>query len=220
VVKKGSIKIVLAEDHAMFRQALASMLNFETHFNVVGEVGNGRELMTILKSVEPDILLMDIEMPVMNGHEAFHLIRKKHPDLRIIIVSMYDDDGLVSEFISAGARAYLTKDTPIDQLFAAINKVYNEGFYFNDKTSKALVTGMRKEKNNNSVFDELSLTKREIDVLKTICAGKTNVEISKMLNISASTVDFHRKNIYKKTKCNNVADVIKYAIKHGFLNVG
>ncbi|HLP13391.1 MAG TPA: response regulator transcription factor [Flavobacteriales bacterium] len=218
-MKGKKIKIVLAEDHELMRRALISLLEEDNSIQVVGEAGNGKELLVLLKTVKPDIVLLDIEMPVMNGREALLLIKKKHPEVNVIILSMYDETSLVSDFIANGANAFLSKSASTDTLFKAIKAVKNSGSYFDNSISKSVLKTLLRKNGVNPHFGEQALSEREVDVLKQLCNGKTNKEIATLFSVSASTIDFHRTNIYRKTKSCNVTDLVKYAIKNAFINL-
>lgn len=218
-MKTKKIEIIIAEDHVMVRRSLISLIEEQKDLNVTGEAGDGKQLLELLKKSNPDIILMDIEMPVMNGVETLKLVRKKHPNLNIIMLSMFDEITLMSECMSIGAKGFIPKCCSIEVLFEAIRKVYSEGYFFSDKISRALISDVQREKKINPVFKELALSDREIEILKHICEGKTNKEISKNLHITTSTVGFHRGNIYQKTKSNNIVELIKYSIRNGFVSI-
>jgi DNA-binding NarL/FixJ family response regulator len=208
---------MLAEDHSVVRQALVNLLKTDSNISIIGEAENGKMLLELLKRDLPDLILLDIEMPVMNGYETLQIISKKFPDVYVVILSMHDNIAIMTDLISKGAKAYLSKCCDMDSLFDAIYSVKREGFYFNKSVSRALLEGYLKEKNINPIFKEISLSCREKEVLAELCEGKTNKEIACKLNITASTVDFHRGRIYKKTNSKNLAGIVKYALKHGLI---
>ncbi|HEY1039070.1 MAG TPA: response regulator transcription factor [Bacteroidia bacterium] len=213
------ITIAIAEDQTLVRKALISLLEENNQVRCIAEAGNGRELLDLLKTQQPHIVLLDIDMPVMNGRQTLELIKKRFPGVKVIMLSIYNDQNYISEFMAMGANAYLPKNSDVEVLMEAIQTVKEKGIYISPAVSNALLNGLRQEKNINPLFDELSLTARETDILKIICEGKTNKEIAEQLHISASTVDFHRGNIYTKTKSKNVTDLVKYAIKNGIITV-
>jgi DNA-binding NarL/FixJ family response regulator len=218
-LKTKKTKIVLAEDHELMRRALVSLLEENSRIEVVGEAVNGKELLALLKTVKPDIILLDVEMPVMNGREALVHIKKKYPETGVIILSMYDETSLVSDLLANGANAFLSKGASTETMFKAIEAVKNTGFYFDKTISKSVLKSFLRKKGINPHFDEQALSKREIEVMRELCNGKTNKEIAGLFSISASTIDFHRTNIYRKTKSGNITDLVKYAIKHAFISL-
>jgi two-component system, NarL family, response regulator DegU len=214
------IRLVLADDQELIRKSFISLLKEDPQFEIVGEAANGKELLDLLKQTETDIVLLDIEMPVMNGMEALEVICKRFPQVKVIMLSMHAGTVFISEMMARGARAYVTKSCDAEALFEAIHTVSTDGYFFDKSVSEAMLKGLQREKAINPVFDELSLSDREIDVLKEICNGMSNKEISDRLKITASTVDYHRSNIYKKTKSKNILDLLKYAIKNGIVTLG
>lgn len=212
------IKLIIAEDHEMIRKCLAFFLKNDSRVHVVGEAENGRELLELLKKTEPDIVLLDLDMPVMNGEEAFKRICLRFPSVKVIIISMHYNNALISEFISKGAAAYLFKNAKPEILLEAIYTVYDKGRYYDHETSDAMLAGLKKEKSIPVAFDKLALTSREIEVLKLLCQDKTSKEIGKDLNIEARTVEFHRRNIYRKTKCKKTGGLVLYAVRSGIIS--
>lgn len=213
------IKIMLAEDHTLVREAFASAIDSETDFEVIGHASNGRELLDLIKINEPQLVLLDIDMPVMNGKQALEIIKKRFPHIKVIMLSLHQEPGLMNEYMANGANGYLNKNVEIETLFEAIRVVHRDGTYFNKELSMALLAGVRSGKDSPAFYTEQSLTSKELVVLKEICEGKTNKHIADDLHISVNTVDFHRSNIYTKTKCHNIASLVKYAIKHELIRV-
>lgn len=216
---QNKIRIIVTEDQELMRKSLIALLKEDPAIEVVAEASNGKELLELMKHTEADIILLDIEMPVMSGAEALDVINKRFGDMKVIMLSMYAGVNFISELMSKGARAYLPKNCDPDSFFEAIHTVYSEGYYFDKSVSEAMLRGLQKEKAINPVLDAMSLSDREIDILKEICEGKTNKQIAESLKISMHTVDFHRGNIYKKTKSKNLLSLLKYAIKSGIIDL-
>ncbi len=213
------IKIMLADDHQLVREAFASLLNNEPGFEVPASAANGKELLELMKNNLPDLILLDVDMPVMNGMQTLGIIKKRFPDVKVIMLTMHNEPGYINEFMANGANAYLNKNVEIHILFDAIRAVHTEGVYFSKEVSDALLLKLRKEKHVHPFLDEIPLSPKELMVLQELCEGKSNRHIADSLHISISTVDFHRGNIYNKTKCKNVADLVKYAIKNELVKV-
>lgn len=211
------ITIVLAEDQKLMREGIKSLLEDEVHLKVIGEAENGRELLDLLKQTQPDIILLDIDMPVMGGKEALEVISKRYPKIKVIMLSMHNDEYIISACMTMGARSYLAKGCDADILIETIEAVNRNGRHFNDSVSKAMLTNLKHEKSIQ--HENVILTPREIEILKALCDGKTNQEIANELHISENTVHFHRTNVYHKTKSQNISDVIKYAIKNGIITI-
>lgn len=213
----SKIKIMIADDHLAVMQSIISRLNDEDNISVIGQATNGKQLIEQIANQEPDIAIIDLEMPIMTGAEAVKVIATNYPKVKPIMLSGYYSEYFISELVKMGACAYLAKNFDIDEVILTINKVYNEGYYFNQKVAKLVVTEQSKKSFEN-IIRQISLTEREVEVLTLVCKEKTNKEIALQLNITYDTVDFHRKNIYKKTNSSNVVGLVKYAIKSGIVD--
>lgn len=211
------IRVVVAEDHDLVRQGFISLLEDFQRVEVVGEAANGKELLEVLKQVETDVVISDLDMPVMGGDEAFGIIKQRFPKVKVIIVSMHYNEALVSDFMSRGVASYLGKSCKDEELEKAIYDVYDKGHYFNYDSSLAMCNQL-KSQTSYAAFNKISLTEREIEILKLLCEDMSNKEIAERLKIEPRTVDFHRQNIYKKTNCHKPAGLALYAVKHGFVN--
>lgn len=203
------IKIILAEDKALMRKSLIALLKEYPNFEIIGEASNGKDLLNLLKDLEPDIVLLDIEMPVMNGIEALKIIRTRFPEVKVIVLSIHNDLVYVRNSLALGARGYLAKDCLPEQLERAILDISKKGFYLEDGVSKDLLHDTAYSQNIST--GKQTFSSRELEVLKELCRGKTEKEIALMLNISHHTVHFHRMNIYTKTNTHNLAGLLNYA---------
>lgn len=209
----------MADDHHSARQAYARIIEDEDNLSVIGHAANGLELLKLLENDEPDIVLLDLDMPLMNGTEALKVLNEKYPGIRTIILSTHNEDYYISELLIMGACAYLPKNCNIDDLITTVNKVYTDGFFFNTSISKLVVSSTLQDKKFDAVLNQLALTERETDVLKYVCDEKTNKQIAEFLDITTDTVDFHRKSIYRKTHSKSIVSLVKYAIKNGITSV-
>ncbi len=216
---KKKITIGVAEDHYLVRQGMVMLLQDEEELEVLFDVSNGEELLECLKSKKVDIILMDLDMPVLNGQQTLKIIRKKYPAIKVIMVSMYYSDEFISQCIQSGARGYLPKNCSIERVVDAIYAVHEQGYYFDDKVSKALLVKIVEDKEFNPTFSSDVLSSREKEILELICQEKTNNEIADLLCISNRTVEAHRQNILKKTNAKNTAGVVIYAIKNGLYHI-
>lgn len=206
------IKVVLAEDHVLVREALAMALEEEDNLHVVGQADNGANLIRLAGDLLPDIVVTDLQMPVMDGYEAIRVLLKTIPSVRIIALSMHNEVSLVQQLLKDGLSAYLIKNCPLDELIFAINSVYTTGHYY----AHVAQTEIHKRSGKNNFSDvQALLSERERAVLKQICSGRSNKEIADRLCVSIDTVDFHKKNIRKKTNLYSTADLILYAVKNG-----
>ena len=212
------IKIAIAEDHHLVRQGMVALLNEDPNIDIIFDVENGKLLLEKLPSNVPDIILLDIEMPVMNGKEALIEIRKTYPAINVIIISAHYEDAYITEFIIKGAKGFLPKNCDIEKVVEAIYAVNTQGYYFDSKVSKSLVAKLVKSEQIAPVFNSTPLSDREIEILKLTCEERTNKEISDLLNISKRTVEGHRKKILEKTNSKNIAGLVMYAIKHNIIS--
>ncbi len=205
------INVIIAEDHQLLRDAYCTLLKEENTITITGLAGNGKELLELLEYKQPHVILLDIEMPVMTGNEALRLIHKKYPEMKVIILSMHYTGYVMQEFIAAGAYTCLSKNCSGKELVAAIYAAFNN--------INAVIADMQDSVGDREPiidFSQSALSDREAEILKLACDGKLNKQIAGLLNIRESTVDFHKKNLYVKTKSDSMASLIKYAIKNGY----
>jgi DNA-binding NarL/FixJ family response regulator len=214
---KRKIKILIADDHELLRKGCASLLRKDSGISVVGEAENGKEVLEILKQTPVDVILMDLEMPIMDGNEAMTKIKILYPQIKIIMISAHYNDTLVTDYISRGASAYLYKNINTEKLLDAVYSVFEKGQYFDYFTANAMLTGLKNSKSGSLPGNQLS--EREKEVLSLVCKDYTNSEIGERLHLSARTIAFHRKNITRKTSCKRTAQLVLYAIKIGLLNI-
>jgi DNA-binding NarL/FixJ family response regulator len=216
---KKPIYIAIVDDHIIMRQGLISLLAEYNEINILFDANNGKELMDNLKSSKPDIVLLDIAMPVMNGKEALEKMQLKYPKIKVIIMTNYFHDEHIIEFVKAGASAFLPKNCDIDKLLDAINYVYEHGHYFDNRVSSILASILKKTPSANKVVADTEFTKQEIKIIKLVCMKRTNAEIADELHVSIRTIESHRYNISKKTNTTNTIDLIEHAVKNGILDL-
>jgi len=206
------IKIIITEDQTILRKALISCLKKVDGFEVIAEAANGKQLVDLLKQQSPDIVLLDLKMPVMDGWEALEVIKVRFPKTKVIVLSNNDGIETISKTAAKGATGFVSKNDDVDELILAIKDVYCVGKYYSDTLTRALAN----YSNNNAQEEESTamLSKRETEIVKEVCNGLSNTMISKKLFISSSTVDFHKQRIYKKTNSKNVLDLFRFALKN------
>jgi DNA-binding NarL/FixJ family response regulator len=208
------IKLGLADDHVILRQSMISTLKRYKDLNVVLDEGNGQELLERLRTVRTDIVLLDIDMPLMDGREALDRMNRQFPDVKVIILSMYSMEKIIIEFISNGARAFLPKDIGISRLIEAIHAVYTYDYYFDKHISDILAKQKSDQINNRSSTDS-KITKQEIKILELLQLNNTNEEIADILCLNVRTVESNRASLRHKTGSDNWAAVLTYVVKHG-----
>jgi DNA-binding NarL/FixJ family response regulator len=213
----GAIKILIADDHPVVREGLFAMLGREHDFEVIGEARDGVEAVNKARELNPDVVLMDLRMPEMDGVEAMRQIRSAMPDVKFIILTTYSDDEYIFSGIEAGARAYLLKDAPREDLFKAIRAVYRGESLIQPVVASKLLDR----------FSELSrrtpsgegLSERELEILRLMAKGAANKEISAQLNIAQSTVKTHIANIFQKLRVNDRTEAVTQALKKGIIRL-
>jgi len=211
--------IFLADDHVLLRQGLKRIIEEADDMKVVGEAGDGLELLCIMKKTTPQMVILDISMPNLRGLEAIREIRVSHPGVKILVLTMHKDKEYMSQAISAGAEGYLLKEDADLQLFSAIRKIREGGLYISPHLSEGLVSDwarIRRGDVDPSGEDE-PLTTREIQVMKLIAEGKSSKDIADLLFISVRTVERHRANIMLKLNMKKMVDLVKYAMRKGYL---
>ncbi len=217
------IKIIIADDHKMFVHGLTLLLQSNSTFQIVGTANNGLEVKDLLEKNEIDIVIMDINMPKLNGYETTLLITKLFPAVSIIALSMLNDQTSILKMLEAGVKGYLFKNTDEQELIKAIETVYAGGYYVNDDAYEVYQLFIKNEKNREKgiiTYKKHALSVREIDVLKHILEGFTNQEIAEKIFLSQHTIDTHRKNMLTKLGLKNTASLIRYAMENkAFLNI-
>lgn len=212
------LHLAIADDHELFRKGFISMLSSVADFSFVHEAANGQELLDKVAVREPDIVLMDLQMPVMDGMQATEILLEKHPEVKVIVVSMYDEDRFILHMLEKGVHGYLLKDTSPDEVERAIRRVAEEGYYYSDFVSKAMHRKMVARSHSKQPFfanaHNVGLSNREQEVLQLLCDGLSTIEISEKLFISTRTVEGHRLRILEKTGTKNTAAAVAFAYKN------
>jgi len=210
------IRIIIADDHQLFRNGLKILLNTFPEFEVTGEASNGKEYLELLKTIQADIALMDINMPEMDGIEATRRGVKMNPSVNVIALSMYGEDEYYYKMVDAGAKGFLLKDSDISEVKEAILTVVKGGSFF---SQELLYHVIQKIKHREHETKSANLSKREREILVKICEGLSNQEIAEALFISKRTVDKHRANLLGKTNSKNTASLILFAIKNKLIEI-
>ena len=213
------LKILLADDHVVMRTGLRALLERQPNLEVVGESENGREAIELVASLKPDVVVMDVGMPVLNGIEATKTIVTQHPTTAVVILSMYVDESYIMRALKAGARGYLLKDSAPADLIGAIQAVSQNRSFFSPKVSRILAEDyVRVLKQKGAVDSYDLLTSREREILQLLAEGKANKEVAAALNISPYTVETHRSHILEKLNLHNPAELILYAVRKGLIS--
>ena len=213
------IKIILVDDEVLFRKGIYFLLQREENIEIIFEASNGDELINYLKKndAHPDIILMDLKMPLLNGVEATKIIRNDYPEIKIIALTSYNTDSFISNMIKIGASSYLLKNATPTEMISTINQVFEKGFFYNETIFEIINRQNISNFKPKSQFTEISLTTREREVLELICQQMSAVEIAEKLFISTRTVEGHRNNLLLKTEAKNIAGLVVFAIQNNIV---
>lgn len=211
------IKVAIADDHALFRTGVKTSLSMRRDIQMVAEAENGMQLLNLLKHVKPDVILLDIQMPIMDGLTTLPEIKKLYPDIKVIMLSMHNDHSMISRMMEIGANSYLTKDSDSETIYQAIVTCYEQEFFFNDLTNKALLNGLRTKRTTEAVPADVQLTEKETTILKLMCEEKSTKEIADIVDLSPRTVEAIRDKLKAKTGAKSMAGLIMYAVKAGIV---
>ncbi|MEO1515001.1 MAG: response regulator transcription factor [Bacteroidota bacterium] len=212
------IKILVADDHQIVIDGIHSILETETEIEVVATAHNGLEVLQILENTEIDVAILDINMPQKNGLQTTQLLKERHPNIKVLILTMYKEEEKVLELFEAGAKGYILKDRGKEELVTAVKKVQKGDIYFGEDISKILVQALSHERKAPKSPEEPKLTRREIEILKLLADGLTTAEIAKQLFISPTTVETHRRNLLSKLGVKNTPLLVRYAVEKGIVS--
>ncbi|MDB5253847.1 MAG: response regulator transcription factor [Flaviaesturariibacter sp.] len=212
------IKVAIADDHHLFRTGVKTSLSAYKDIQMVAEAENGMQLLNLLRHIKPDVLLLDIQMPIMDGLATLPEVKKLYPDIKVIMLSMHNDHSMISRMMELGANSYLTKESDSETIYQAVKTCFAEEFFFNDLTNKALLNRLRM--NNVApppVELDANLNDKEKLVLKLMCEEKSTREIAEMVEISPRTVEAIRDKLKVKTGSKSMAGLVMYAVKAGIV---
>lgn len=209
------VKVILVDDHQMFRDGVKSILHDEETIEVIGEVGSGEKLYEMLKTVKPDLVITDISMPDISGIDITRHLAGNYPDIKVLILSMHKNVEFITNSLAAGANGYLPKDTSMKELLEAIEVISRGGNYFNRDISDTLLSSIiKKSKSQSTEAKAVSITAREREIINLVVEGLTNKEIAERLFISIRTVDSHKNNLMQKLNLKSTVELVKYAIRN------
>ncbi|HXA15076.1 MAG TPA: response regulator transcription factor [Opitutaceae bacterium] len=219
MIHPKKITVLLAEDHAIVRQGLCALLNADGHFKMVGEARTGREAVNMAQTLRPDVILMDIAMPVLNGLEATRQILAAHPDTKVIILSAHSDDEYIERMNAAGVAGFLEKQTSAEILTKAISEVAKGNTFFSPSIARRLRDNQNKPRDRDGLLkaNGTRLTSRESEVLQLVAEGSANKQVAAELGISIKTVEKHRQNLMDKLNIHDTAGLTRYAITAGVI---
>jgi DNA-binding NarL/FixJ family response regulator len=222
----STIKYVITDDHKIFRHGLKYALSDDPQLEYIGEAENGQQLLTLLQTTQPDVILLDLKMPVMDGIETVKQLRPLYPDVRILMLTTYDDEHFILHLIELGANGYLIKNADPGEIKKAIHSVFNQGYYFNELMNNAMLKKITRnnipENNTPNIpqtekTTQIKLNDRETEVLKWICSELTTAQIAEQMFLSPRTIEGIRTALIEKLGVKNVAGLVLYAIKNGIV---
>jgi len=215
------IKVIIADDHVLYRAGVKTALGSKKDIKVIAEADNGMHLLNMLKMIPADVILLDIQMPIMDGISALPEIKKLYPELKIIMLTMMDDHSMITRLMELGANSYLTKTSDSEIIYEAIKTCFEQEYYFNQLTNKALLTNLKQRTvapPQKLMQQEASLNEKETLILKLMCEEKSTKEIADIVDLSPRTVEAIRDKLKVKTGAKSTAGLIMYAVKHKILN--
>ena len=216
----NKIKVLVTDDHTLFRQGIFNLIDNEQDIDVVGEAANGTDSVNQITNLRPDVVLMDIGMPGLSSFEATRQIKKVRPETKILFLTMYDDEDYLVECMEVGGSGYVLKDSPAPQLLAAIRDVHRGGSYLSPKMLSQLVDDFRSRiKTTHRQPRFATLTPREKEILKFLAEGQSVKEIAQLLNLSVKTVEAHKFNLMRKLDIHNKAQLVQYAIQKKIIKI-
>ncbi len=215
----STLRILLADDHTLMRQGLRRIIEEHNHWEVVAEASNGREAVRLALELKPDIAILDIAMPQMNGIEAIRQLTRKAPAIQVLILSMYSDEAYIVQVLQAGARGYLLKDSADEDLVKALTALSAGKSFFSPTVAKVMLDDYVRHLSERGITDRYdSLSEREREIFQLIAEGRSNKEIAQLLFLSPSTVETHRAHIMEKLDVHTTAEIVLYAVRKGVIS--
>jgi DNA-binding NarL/FixJ family response regulator len=215
----GPLRILIADDHEVARRGIRSLLEGHPGWEIVGEAKDGREAVELGATLKPDIFLLDIGMPNLNGLDAARQILTMNPDARILILTIHDSEQVVREVLAAGARGFLLKSDAGRDLMAGVEALQNKRTFFTPRVAQMMLDGYLRPQGENGGSSQCVLTPREREVIQLVAEGKTTKEIATTLNLSVKTAETHRTNLMRKLDLHSVADLTLYAVRNGIVQI-
>ena len=214
----GRVRILLADDHTVVRQGLRKLLEERPDWEVIAEAGDGREAIRLAEQHKPDVAILDVAMPLLNGIEATRQITKRVPSTRVLVLSMHADEAYVTQILQAGATGYLLKDSADVDLLKAVGEAAQGRSFFSPAIARVMLDDYVRQLADKGVTDRYeSLSEREREIFQLIAEAKTNKEIAALLNVSPSTVETHRAHIMEKLDLHSAAEIVLYAVRRGVI---
>jgi DNA-binding NarL/FixJ family response regulator len=217
-MKPSTIKIAMVDDHILLRNALSNMINNTGKCTVLYEVSNGKELIEKLNSsAKPDIVILDLNMPIMNGQETAEYLQKNHPDIKVLMLTMYDSELALIRLLKAGVKGFMKKDIHPTELLSAIESVYEHGYYYSSHTSSKLASLFMDSDDKSKSFDRIMMSELELKFMKLVCSEMTYKEIASELKMNPRAIDGMRDTLFTRLDVKSRVGLAMYSIKHGIV---
>lgn len=212
---KAKYKIILADDHEIFLESLSALIDAEDNLHVVSCANNGKDLISKVNELKPDLCIVDMDMPEMNGLQASEILLKSIPDLKILVLTMHKEKSLIRKMMSLGIKGYLIKTCDKEEFLFAINRVLKNKTHFSEEVIETMVREPEINGDNSGISKLALLSEREKEIIRHLCIGLSNNQIAEKLFISSKTVDNHRTNLMRKLGVHNIVELIRFSLKHG-----
>ncbi|HMO34189.1 MAG TPA: response regulator transcription factor [Lacibacter sp.] len=212
-----TINVAITDDHVLFRQGVKTALGMKKDIKIMFEADNGMQLLNMLKHMQPDVILLDVQMPIMDGIATLPEVKKLYPHIKIIMLTMHDESTMITRLMELGANSYLTKNSDSELIYEAIKTCHKHEFFFNALTNKALIDGLRMKRQDSPYAHDVKLNDKEVTVLKLMCEEKSTKEIADIVDLSPRTVEAIRDKLKSKIGARSTAGLILYAVKHNII---
>lgn len=215
------VKVIICDDHALFRSGVKAALNHKKDVEIIAEAENGQHLLNMLKAFQPDVILLDITMPILSGIDTLPELKKHYPGIKVIMLTMHNDHSMIAKLMEMGANSYLTKDSDSETIYEAIKSCHENEYYFNALTNMALIDGLKNRRTNESGLNiDAQLNDKEVTILKLMCEEKSTKEIADIVDLSPRTVEAIRDKLRAKTGAKSMAGLVLFAVKNGIVAEG
>lgn len=212
-----TINVAITDDHVLFRQGVKTAMGMKKDIKILFEADNGMQLLSMLKHTQPDVILLDVQMPIMDGIATLPEVKKLYPEIKIIMLTMHDEPTMITRLMELGANSYLTKNSDSELIYEAIKTCHEQEFFFNALTNKALIDGLRMKRQDSPYAQDVKLNDKEVTVLRLMCEEKSTKEIADIVDLSPRTVEAIRDKLKSKIGARSTAGLILYAVKHNII---
>jgi DNA-binding NarL/FixJ family response regulator len=211
------INVAITDDHVLYRAGVKTALGMKKDIKILFEADNGMHLLNMLKHIQPDVILLDVQMPIMDGIATLPEVKKLYPNIKIIMLTMHDEHTMITKLMELGANSYLTKNSDSELIYEAIKTCHEHEYFFNALTNKALIDGLRMKRQDGGYNQDVKLNDKEVTILKLMCEEKSTKEIADIVDLSPRTVEAIRDKLKSKIGARSTAGLILYAVKHNII---